>query len=491
MFLAVSILCAPLRAAPAAAKLTPAQKCVSAKEAATAKEAAAKIACYSNIKLAAPPDPACLQKAEAKFTEAFAKAEKPGACNVNGDAGSIEAGVDAYVTALVQALQPQARAATPAQTCAVAKLKAASKKTTAKMKCEQQNLSTGSDALLGICFSSAAQRFADAFAKAEALGVCETMGDGAVIGSQVDTWVTGMALLLTPPPHLVDNADGTITDLETGLMWEKKDRSGGLHNASTFYTWAGLCGCTSCSTSGGCTGTPGQCTGSEPLCQPNAAAVSACRAATGGAPECFECSVGSCNVDPFLYPAATTIWDWLGQLNASNFAGHSDWRIPTEGRDGGTAQLETILAAPYPCTINPCVPAVFNTGCAPGCNVTGCSCTPSNSYWSATTVAGSPGNAWFVYFGDGAQFAGNPKEFGLAVRAVRPAQTTTPVPTPTPTAVPALPVCGNGVCEAGEQCTSTPDTCATCCCTDCGCGSFPNFCPSHASVPDCISNVCY
>ena len=31
---------------------------------------------------------------------------------------------------------------------------------------------------------------------------------------------------------------------------------------------------------------------------------------------------------------STTIWDWLNQLNAASFAAHSDWRIPTVGRDG-------------------------------------------------------------------------------------------------------------------------------------------------------------
>jgi len=33
----------------------------------------------------------------------------------------------------------------------------------------------------------------------------------------------------------VDNGDGTITDLKTGLMWEKKDQSGGIHDSSHGY----------------------------------------------------------------------------------------------------------------------------------------------------------------------------------------------------------------------------------------------------------------
>ncbi len=70
------------------------------------------------------------------------------------------------------------------------------------------------------------------------------------------------------PLSYVDNGDGTITDLNTQLTWEKKSDDGSLHDQDNVYSW-----------------TPG--TGS--------------------------------------------IWEWLGQVNAeggSGFAGHSDWRIP-------------------------------------------------------------------------------------------------------------------------------------------------------------------
>jgi hypothetical protein len=35
----------------------------------------------------------------------------------------------------------------------------------------------------------------------------------------------------------VDNGDGTITDMKTGLTWEKLSRDGSIHEYSTFYTW--------------------------------------------------------------------------------------------------------------------------------------------------------------------------------------------------------------------------------------------------------------
>jgi hypothetical protein len=36
----------------------------------------------------------------------------------------------------------------------------------------------------------------------------------------------------------VDNGDGTITDMRTGLMWEKLSEDGSIHDRNTRYTWA-------------------------------------------------------------------------------------------------------------------------------------------------------------------------------------------------------------------------------------------------------------
>jgi len=66
----------------------------------------------------------------------------------------------------------------------------------------------------------------------------------------------------------VDNGDGTVTDRNTGLMWEKKSDDGGLHDKDNSYVWN---------------------------------------------------------------PGGGSMWAWLAQVNAeggTGFAGHSDWRIP-------------------------------------------------------------------------------------------------------------------------------------------------------------------
>jgi hypothetical protein len=79
------------------------------------------------------------------------------------------------------------------------------------------------------------------------------------------------ALQRGAPPHYLALEDGTIKDLNTGLIWEVKCQScGGLHDVSNLYPWSG---------------------------------------------NGFQ----------------DTIWDWLDAINAeggTGYAGHNDWRIP-------------------------------------------------------------------------------------------------------------------------------------------------------------------
>jgi hypothetical protein len=36
----------------------------------------------------------------------------------------------------------------------------------------------------------------------------------------------------------MDNGDGTVTDLNTGLMWEKQSNDGSIHDKNATYSWA-------------------------------------------------------------------------------------------------------------------------------------------------------------------------------------------------------------------------------------------------------------
>ena len=69
----------------------------------------------------------------------------------------------------------------------------------------------------------------------------------------------------------LDNGDGTITDLNTGLMWEKKSMDGTDHDVSKTFFWSN--------------------------------------------------------------PASDTVWDWINAINTEvgngiGFAGFNDWRLP-------------------------------------------------------------------------------------------------------------------------------------------------------------------
>jgi len=94
-----------------------------------------------------------------------------------------------------------------------------------------------------------------------------------------------------------------------------------------------------------------------------------------------------------------TIWDWLDDVNAeggTGFAGHTDWRIPTVKELPSIVDYEVL-----PPSIDP----VFGD-------------TAASTYWSSSTFAGGPTNAWGVFFGTGdVDFHG--KSDGNFVRAVR------------------------------------------------------------------------
>src|SRR5262249_36941765 len=100
----------------------------------------------------------------------------------------------------------------------------------------------------------------------------------------------------------------------------------------------------------------------------------------------------------------------IAGLNAgAGFAGHTDWRVPN------VKELQSIVNYQ---NLNPAVSSAFNTSCSSGCTVLTCSCTAADDYWSSTSFAPSPSNAWGVLFSAGIVSADD-KDGTLHVRAVR------------------------------------------------------------------------
>lgn len=156
----------------------------------------------------------------------------------------------------------------------------------------------------------------------------------------------------------LDNGDGTVSDLNTGLMWEKKTTDGSVHDVGNAYQWS----------------------------------------LSGSAPD---------------GPAFTT---FLYGLNGGTsidaratigcFAKHCDWRLPTVEELLGILDLSVPGCATTP--FSACISPVFGP-------------TLNSLYWSATTGT-DPTTAWrvdFMFEPVGQTFAVTKVDASFFVRAVR------------------------------------------------------------------------
>jgi hypothetical protein len=151
----------------------------------------------------------------------------------------------------------------------------------------------------------------------------------------------GPTATATPVPHFVDNGDGTVTDNQTGLQWEKKDTAVGsgkdlarAHDVDNTYSWSGFI---------------------------------------------------TTNGSGFLDQLNNCVSVDGSRVNAGGFAGHCDWRLPT------IQQLQTIVDATQGSCgggSGACIDSVFGP-------------TAAGHYWSATSYVGNPNVGWLVYFRDG------------------------------------------------------------------------------------------
>jgi hypothetical protein len=91
-----------LLAAASQAARSPGAVCAAAKQQAAGEKAVSKLTCHMKAMLANEDiDQSCLDKAEAKFSDAIVKAEAKGGCVNTGDATDLESAVDTFVDSVV------------------------------------------------------------------------------------------------------------------------------------------------------------------------------------------------------------------------------------------------------------------------------------------------------------------------------------------------------------------------------------------------------
>jgi Protein of unknown function (DUF1566) len=291
------------------------------------------------------------------------------------------------VVVLVIVSAQTAWAATPAAKCEAAKLKIAAKYSLCRLKVQAKGVKIGPGAETSGDLAKCDATFTDKWAKAESKGgsSCPTSGDAGRVRSVI-TDLTMLAGVTLAGPEFVDNGDGTISDIYTGLMWEKKTPGECVFTPSPGFPIA-------CTTDNDCVnnGGGGACTcgGSDPHCV---------RAT-------YTWSTGS------DMPDGTAFTEFLGQLNncvsdgttvTGGFAGHCDWRLPSQ------AELISIFDRSQPgCPAAvPCTDPIFlPVGVSP------------LHYWSSTSFNLDPSQAYAWGF-DYTSFGG-PKTTLNFVRAVR------------------------------------------------------------------------
>lgn len=141
-------------------------------------------------------------------------------------------------------------------------------------------------------------------------------------------------------PSAGANPHACVRDNASGLVWEVKTDDGGLHDKDWNYTWYD----SNPGTNGGVAGT-----------------------SSGGS--CGGTVAGGCDTEKFV-----------AAVNAAGRCGFSDWRLPSFRELFGLGHLGAL---------NPAIDGSYFPN------------TRTSNFWSGSSYASFPGNAWVVHFSNG------------------------------------------------------------------------------------------
>jgi hypothetical protein len=212
-------------------------KCLAGKNTCASKEMQGKLKCHNKAETKGTVvDPACLQKADDKYTGGavptkgcFAKleAKNDGPCVTTGDSSATSNKNDAFISDAVTTLDPGFPAPVTNK-CSAGKKKCVLKEAAAIFKCHAKAVKAGAPALADpTCLQKAHDKFdggavpaKGCFAKLEAKGSCLTTGDTAALGAKVDAYTTDVLCGLgyttlncgpPPTPTLTPTPTPTVT----------------------------------------------------------------------------------------------------------------------------------------------------------------------------------------------------------------------------------------------------------------------------------------
>lgn len=311
----------------------------------------------------------CDERLTAKFAKLEAKAVKAGsACPTVDDADTVISFFSSCQQPVPSGLMAQL-STDDERKCAGGKLSAAAKAVSCRLKAEagfQKKPYKGERYAKGVSKCSVEARFV----RFENRFAC---GTGTIDADSVDMTVRDCVqqTLDLFTPLLVDNGDGTITDTRTGLMWEQKVMLddvvdyGNPHDADNGYRPYGACSI------------------SGRACQPDTPTQNACLTGLETKRDfdrCFICGAGegTCLVDSIR----PIFWEWLNDLNASQFAGYNDWRIPTQEELGSLLSMQRDT---------PIIDPLFHgPSCGVCADITDVNCGCTSSEYTTATVHRDP-----------------------------------------------------------------------------------------------------
>jgi hypothetical protein len=173
----------------------PGSRCAAVKAKATSKYTGDRLRCASRaMRTGQGSDPACVQKAAAKWSAAFAKAEQRyGDCPSNGDAATVGAVVDGFAGE-VDGMMPDG-GTSAANRCAAGKIDATGKNAAAQLACQAKALLLAADPSAS-CLTKAETQCEARCEHLDASGSCAVTGDARDLGAMAGAFAARVADVL-------------------------------------------------------------------------------------------------------------------------------------------------------------------------------------------------------------------------------------------------------------------------------------------------------